>query len=115
MNTQPIEIVRNNSGSITVTVRDAIGDLVNLTGYTMLMAVKNQAEDTDDNAVIGPLTGVISTPASGVGICSWTSTQSDVASKMYTYDVRIEDAAGDNRLTVVIPSPFTVIENVTKG
>jgi len=110
-----IELVRGNSPTINVTVTDDEGTVVNLTGYTMKMSVKYQAEDTDANALIGPLTATIANPASGIGVFSLTPTNTDIGAGDYVYDIKIENAGGTQFHTVVGPSKFTILENVTKG
>ena len=65
-----LEIVRKNTRTLTVTVTDSDGVVVNLTGYTMKLTVKRFAEDTDANAVIGPITATIAAPAAAAAIPS---------------------------------------------
>ena len=108
-------INRENTRTITVTVTDGDGTVVDLTGYTMKMTVKRQAEDTDANAAIGPVTATIASPATGIGVITLTKTHTDIPARDYTYDVKIENAAGTARHTVVGPSKFTITEDVTKG
>ena len=110
-----ITIVRRNTPTINVTVRDGDGDLVDLTGYTMKMCIKKEAEDTDANAIAGPITATISDPTSGVGSFSLTTTHTNVSAEEYTYDVKIENASTGKVYTVVGPSVFKIVENVTKG
>lgn len=108
-----IEVVRQNTRSLTINVLDSDGTIVDLSGFAMLMTVKKQAEDTDANAIIGPITATITSPTTGIGIIDLTSVHTDVVAREYIYDIQIDD--GTNRFTIVGPSKFTIIENVTKG
>ncbi len=115
MNDIPLEVVRKNTRTLTVTVTDNTGAIVDLTNYTMLCSVKRNAQDTDANAIIGPITGTIAAPATGIGIISLTADQTDVPAEDYIYDIQIATAANTDRQTIAGPSKFTIIENVNKG
>ena len=82
-------------------------------GYTVYFTVKKKKSDTDANAIIGPKTAIIASPTTGVGVITLTATDTDKPAGEYTYDVKIEDTAGDNVFTVIGPSKYTIIENVT--
>ena len=110
-----IEIVRRNTFALSLTVSDSEGTVVDLSGYSMKMTVKRNSEDTDANAIIGPVTATISSPTTGVGAIALTSAQTNIPSGEYFYDVKIENAGVTDRHTVLGPSKFTVIEDVTKG
>jgi len=110
-----IEIVRKNTRSLVITVTDSTGDIIDLTGFSMKMAVKKSPQDADANALIGPITGTIAAPTTGVGTIQLTSTHTDVPGGVYYYDIKIQNADESSRHTVVGPSKFTVIDNVTQG
>ena len=111
----PLKFVRKTTPSITVTVTDNTGTVINLTDYSMKMTVKRNAEDSDASAIIGTLTATISAPATGIGVFSLSTANTDITAGEYFYDIKVENSGGTIRYVVVGPSKFTIIENITKG
>lgn len=108
-----ISLFRGDTDEITVTVVDGNGDVFNLTNFTMKLTVKNNATDNDTDAVIGPLTATISTPTSGIGVISISTTNSNISQGKYVYDVQINN--GTSVVKTVIKSTFEIKEDVTKA
>ena len=71
----------------SVYVENPDGTAKDLTGYTAVATFKKNQTDTNDSAVIGPLVGTISAPATGV--ISFKSTDTDVAAREYWFDCEI--------------------------
>ena len=108
-----ITIYRGDTATITATIKDGDGDVVDLTGYTAKLTVKSSDSDTDANAVIGPITATISAPTTGVAVFSLSATNTAVTAGKYAYDVQINDGTTD--VKTVIKSSFTVVQDVTKA
>jgi len=106
-----LEVYRGDSATVSITITDSDGDAFNLTSYTLRLTVKVNARDTNDNAIIGPISGSITDAASGTATFPLTTSNTDVESGSYTYDVEI--VSGASTYTVV-KSSFKIIEDVTK-
>lgn len=107
-----ISVYRGDTATITVTITDADG-IFDLTGYTVKLTVKDADVDTDANAIIGPITATVSSPATGVGVFALSKTNTDVTAGKYIYDVQINDGSTD--VKTVTKSTFTVVQDVTKA
>lgn len=109
-----IKISRGDTDSYQVLVANRnTGDVFDLTGYTMRLTVKVNPNQSDDDAVMGPLTATIDTPASGIGVFTFTESGTDIVEGKYYYDVQISN--GTNVHTVVPTSKsFTVLPDTTK-
>jgi len=109
-----IIISRGDTPSFEVSVTDnTLESAFNLTDYTMRLTVKNNPEDTDEDAIIGPIEATIVSPTTGVGLFELTAENTDVEAKDYYYDVQIDN--GTNVFTVIRASKgFEVVEDITK-
>ena len=108
-----LSIYRGDTFSATVTVTDDEGAIFDLTSYTMKLTVKRNSQDTDAQALIGPITATISTPATGVGIIAISAAQSAVDIGEYVYDIQINNSTTD--VKTIVKSSFTVLDDVTKA
>ncbi len=111
---EKIEIIQGDSKSWEVTAVDRVANTVmDLTGFTMRFTVKENRDDLDADAVIGPITGVIAAPTSGKGVISLSKADTDVSGGTYWFDVQVDD--GDDTHTIIGPTKtFYVIGDVTK-
>jgi len=107
-----IEIYRGDTRTITVTVKNSAGSLVNLTGYTMRMTVKSDKTSADSAAIISK-TATITDPTTGVGTFALTVTDTTQTAGIYYYDVQISNST-PSVYTVIAPTTFTIIEDCTK-
>lgn len=112
--TQEIIVVRGDTPTLSVIVKDSIGAIVDLTDYTMKFTVKRSTADTDANAVIGPSNMTIATPASGIGTIKLSSAQTALPARKYYYDVQINNGTS-SVYTVVGPATFEIKDDVTKA
>ncbi len=105
-----IEIYAGDSKTITLTVLDADGDAVDLTGADVFFAVANEPGAT---AFIEKSVGsgvTLTDPTNGVAtIAIDPSDTVSVTPSDYFYDVRVELSTGD-RNTVVAPSTFRILQ-----
>ena len=114
MTDNQITVIRGDTPTISVVVKDSTGTVVDLTNYMMKITVKRSTADTDVNAVIGPVTMTISTPTNGTGTATLTTTHTNLPPRKYFYDVQINNSSTDVH-TVVGPATFEIIDDVTKA
>ena len=107
-----ITITKGNTPSIVVTVTDDAGTVIDLTAYTMTIAVKKHKEDSDSDAIIGPTTATISAPATGVGSFSLSAAATTVPAGQYWYDIKINNSTTDVQ-TVIRKANFIVEQNIS--
>ena len=72
---------------------------------------KDSPNDTDGNAFIQE-NAVIATPASGIGVFTFTPTITNIAVGTYYFDVQISDG-GANVITVITKDTLTIAEQIT--
>ena len=111
MGTQSITMYRGDTNTITVTVTDSEGSAFDLTDYTARLTVKKNANDTDSEAIIGPLTATIDSPTTGVCVFSISKDDSSVKAKTYIYDVQITSATKNY---TIIKDNFIIVDDVTR-
>ena len=109
-----ITIVRGDTPSIQVTVTDEDGDIFDLTNYTARLTVKENRQHKDADAIIGPITGTITTPSNGIIVFNLSTSVTDKAAGKYSYDVQINDSTTDVQ-TVILPADFTILQDVTRA
>ena len=107
-----ITIYKRDTPTFTVTVKDDDGVVFDLTNYTARFTAKKVSTDTDDNAEIGPVTGTISTPSTGIITFTLSRTDTDVDVRSYDYDVQIDNSVTSKTFTVV-SSKIIVLQDIT--
>jgi len=110
-----MEIVKRNTRTLVIVVTDDTGVVQDITGFTMKLTVKKNSQDEDSEAVIGPVSATITDPVGGEGNIALTAIHTNIPEGEYIYDIKIQNADESSRHTVVGPSKFTVIDNVTQG
>lgn len=119
MGDYPIKVYRGDSISLTFTVYDKNGAVVNITNDTIYFTVKliknsTAAGSVDTTAVIGPkknAPGGHSDPTNGETVFVLSSTETAVMPGNYYYDVEWVTAA--NLVTTLVVDYFTVLSEVT--
>lgn len=113
MTDDSITVIRGDTPTITVVVKDSTGTVVDLTNYIMKFTVKRSTADTDANAVISR-TMTVSTPTNGTGVVQLNTTNTDLPPRKYYYDVQINNSTTDVH-TVIGPATFEIVDDVTKA
>lgn len=93
MSNTTLEIYEANDVDITVTVQDAAGDAVDITGYTFWFTVKDQESDADVDALIQKTITSHTTPSSGITTVSLTNSDTDQDVGEYNYDIQMKDTS----------------------
>lgn len=85
-----------DDNTYAVTLTDAAGDPVDITGYTFYFTVKYNKNDSDDQAVFKITDSTIAAPTTGV--INLEVVRADTVGKrpgIYPYDIKYKDASGD--------------------
>lgn len=111
-----VTVIQGTSKTLSLTVKDGNGDVVNLTGATVYFTVKKSLQERD------PVIQKISTDSLQIEIPNPTDGTAKIfiipedtsvlATCRYKYDVLVELSSGD-RFVVVGPSVFEVKPGVT--
>jgi hypothetical protein len=112
-----ITLVRGDTEHLRVTVTDADGDTVNLTGADAWFTVKRRVADPDDRAAIALRMGAgieVEDAPGGVLIVTLTATETDdMVPGVYRYDVQVRDANG--RISTVADGRLVLRSDVTRA
>jgi len=112
--TNEITIVKGDTATFTITITED-GSAKNLTGYETIFTAKKNYDDSDDKAIIGPKIVTVATPATGIGVLTITSSESNKLVGDYYYDVQISTdvgGAGEDIKTPIV-SELTITNDVT--
>lgn len=94
---QDLVVFKKNDITISVTVTDQDGNVVDITGGTVTLTVKENYGDADPGALqIIVLSGALTDPANGqtnIVIADTDTTSVDVGN--YLYDIQLNTAGGD--------------------
>ena len=106
-----LSIYRRDDKTFTFYFYDEDGDAIDLTNCTLFVTVKQNIDDTDDNAKISSSL-IIAAPASA-GIATWSLVPVDTQymAGLYHFDIQLKNSAG--KITTVIKDLFEVIPDVT--
>jgi hypothetical protein len=105
-----ISLFRGDTETITCTVVDDAGAAFNLTSYTMILTVKEKFEDSDAEAKLQK-TATIASPATGIGVFTLDSDDTNFEPNIYYYDIQINNAT--NTVKTIIVSTFEVKKEYT--
>lgn len=105
----PIELVRSASASITLTLKDNDNVAINLTGATVIFAVKNKKATLEDwdadssTAKIKITNTVHSLPLQGKTVIELSNDDTDLKPGQYVYGVKVIPASGENMPSGIAP------------
>jgi len=111
--TNEISVYRGDTKTFTCVVTDSLGDAFDLTGYTAKFTVKTDSSLPDTSSTIGPITGTISTPATGIIEFSLSVTDTNKPAGVYYYDVQVNQST--TNVYTVVSSTFTIVQDTTKA
>lgn len=115
----PIELVRSASATITLTLKDNDNVAINLTGATVIFAVKNKKDtteswDSDDSTAKIKVTNTShSLPLQGKTIIVLSNDDTDLIPGQYVYGIKVIPASGAS-----MPSgtaPFIITPRAVAG
>lgn len=103
---------RGDTVADKVTVTDANGAVVNITGYTFLLTVNKEAAPTGTSNQLFQVAGTITDAPNGKVEFSPTSLQSDQTPGKYYYDVQMTDAA--SKIQTILYGRYVIKQDITK-
>lgn len=112
--TNLISIISGDTETISLTFKDQDSNLIDITGYTVFLTVKQSvnASKSDDFSVIKKDVTVHSDPVNGATEVVLSSSDTAVRAENYVYDIQIKDVSGN--ITTVVRGDFHVTNDITK-
>jgi len=104
-----IEVVRVNDVTIKFTFKDGDGNAIDITGWTIRLAVKENSDDDSTIFLIDQTS--LTDPTNGIAEVPLTKTQLTLDSKTYRYDAKYITNANKER-TFLPNRKFIVSENI---
>ena len=108
-----ISIYKKDYKDITVTVKDANGDPINITGYTFWLTVKIRETDPDEDAVIQKKVTSHTNPSAGITTFSLDTDDTDIDAKDYQYDIQMKATSG--AITTLLRGTFIILQEITQA
>ena len=102
-----LEVYENADKSWIVTITDAEGVAINITGYSFLFCVKEDINDSDDNAIIKKVITSHEDPTHGITRITINSDDTIGKSGVYVYDLQWTDSS-NNRYPVIEKTKFEI-------
>jgi hypothetical protein len=103
---------RGDTVTLNLTFKDANGDAINITAYTIFFTLKRNKYDTDAQAAIQKNITVHTVPASGQTQITLTDTETALLIGTYYYDIKYLTGVGGT-VRVVDSGVFSFKENVS--
>lgn len=109
--------VRGDTDSFTVTVQDAAGNAIDITGFSFLLTVdpSEAPEDAVNNLfqLSSPAGGIaLSDPVNGEITVTLTAVQADQTPQVYFYDLQMTDTGG--AVKTILKGQWEVVQDITK-
>lgn len=114
---QDRKVIRGDTDSFTITFRDANGNPIDITGYTVWFTVRSSVPKTSttDNtdAVISVKNTNHSDPTNGQTLIAITSSDTEIDPKTYFYDIQYKKPDGTVHSTGYFK--YIVSADITRG
>lgn len=107
-----ITIIRGDDINYPISFKDADGVAIDITDYTIFFTVKQNTEDSDDDALISVDITSHTDPTNGISALELTSAETDINPGLYTYDFQLKDA--DDKLSSSRSGCFEVLQDITQ-
>lgn len=95
------------------TINDADGNAVDLTGFTVVLALDSRERPDDVSTQVYELTGTLITPASGIVDFQPSTLQADQEPGTYYYDIQLKD--GSNNIETVDTGQYQYLQDIGKS
>lgn len=103
---------RGDDVTLNLTFKDANGDAINITNYTIFFTLKRNKYDTDAQAVLSKNITSHTTPLSGLTQIALTAAETDDLLGSYYYDISYKTGTGGTNKTADA-GVFTFKEDIT--
>jgi hypothetical protein len=84
------------------------GSVVDITGWTIILMVKEKMADADFEAVINKTITVHSDPTQGKSLIRLETTDTDIIPKSYYYNIKFKDAQSPQNIGIIIRGRLTI-------
>lgn len=111
----PLQIYRGDDKNYNFTFKNAAGEVIDITGWTIFFTVKPAIDDEDDdaNAVIAKTITEHVNPANGIATVPLADTDSnDLHAEEYVYDFQRKSSAG--KIKTLMHGPYEITRDVTR-
>ena len=106
-----LSIYRGDDATITLTVKDSSGSVVDITGFTFWITVKVNASDSDENASIQKTVTNHTDPTNGETQIILDNNDTAINIGSYIYDIQMKD--GNEKITTLTKGAFRILRDVT--
>ncbi len=107
-----IERHRGDTYANVLTIKNADGTPLNLTGYTVTLTVDRRKEPTDNTTMVFQLTGTLTAPTEGKVSFTPSAPNAATAAGTYYYDIQLTDGSG--AIKTAGPGKFVFKQDITK-
>lgn len=95
-----------------ITITDAAGDPVNVTGYSFLLTVNKNKDPSSTEGQLFQVAGVIISGPAGTVKFTPTANQTDQLPGKYYYDIQMTDGGG--LIKTIVTGSYVIKQDVTK-
>ena len=106
-----LSIKRGDSWSRTMYFEDEDGARIDITGWTIFLTVKENADDPDTNAIISKTITTFSDPVNGEAEIELTPTDTAQEIESYLFDIQVKTAVGE--IYTIVEGIITITKDVT--
>jgi len=98
-----------NTYKMTFTTNGSVQDI---TGWTIFFTIKKNVSQLDSAALISKTITTHSDPTQGISLLVLSSSDTDISSGNYVYDIRFKDTS--NNIYAISPDNFIVLDYITQ-
>ena len=106
-----LQIKRGDTWSRTIYFEDEDGARIDITGWTIFLTVKENANDLDSAAKISKTITVLSNPTNGEAEIELTSTDTAQTIENYLFDIQVK--TDDGEIYTVLEGVLTITQDIT--
>lgn len=92
--TSPIEFIRRDTVTLTITFTNQDGDPIDLTGSTVFFTIKDRPDDPDSEALLATSWTSHTDPTAGRTSVTLSTTQTNIEPDAYFYDFQVRESGG---------------------
>ncbi len=109
-----IEYYRGDSYPIELTIKNnGTQEVIDITGFSFILTVDSLREPRDETTQIFTTTGIIDAdPSTGKVSFTLSSSQTNLSSKTYYYDIQMIDTDGNIR--TIAKNQLQILQDITK-